>query len=70
MPFGELVVEVMLGLGAALFTANLFVVLRHRYAKDRSSLPPRPPTRRLAINMLIGGMVAIWALATLLASRS
>lgn len=66
LDFPLLVVQLMLALGAALFAGNLAVVLRHRFAKDRSKLPPRPPTRRLAINMTIGFVVAVWALATLI----
>ena len=69
MPFGELVVELLLGVGAALFAANLAVVLRHRYAKDPDALPPRPPTGRLVTGMVVGGVVAMWALATLIAAR-
>ena len=45
---------------------NLAVVFRHRFARDKSRLPPRPPTRRLAINITIGSVVTIWAGATLL----
>lgn len=61
-----LLVQLMLAVGAALFVANLAVVLRHRFARDKDRLPPRPPTRRLALNMAIGFIVAVWALATLL----
>lgn len=69
VPFGELFVQLLLAVGAALFGANLFIVLRHRFARDQSRLPPRPPMRRLALNMVIGAAVAIWALATLLTAR-
>ena len=69
MPFGQLVVQLVMALGAALLGANLFIVARHRFAKDPSSLPPRPPTRRLVINMAIGTVVTVWALATLLTVR-
>lgn len=66
LDFPLLVVQLMLALGAALFAGNLAVVLRHRFAREKDALPPRPPTRRLAISMAIGGIVALWALATLL----
>ena len=62
----QLLVQLVLAVGAALFVGNLAVVLRHRFVKDKSRLPPRPPTLRLALSMGIGFVVAIWALATLL----
>lgn len=61
-----LVVQLLLAVGGALFVANLAVVLRHRFAPDKSRLPPRPPTRRLVMNLLIGGLVALWAGVTLI----
>lgn len=61
-----LLVQLLLAVGGALFVANLAVVLRHRFARDQDALPPRPPTRRLVVNLVIGGVVSIWAIATLL----
>ena len=61
-----LLAQLMLALGGALFIGNLAVVLRHRFARDKSRLPPRPSTTRLALNMAIGGVIAVWAGATLL----
>lgn len=69
VPFGELFVQLLLAVGAALFGANLFIVVRHRFTKDRSKLPPRPPMRRLVLNMAIGAVVVVWALATLLTAK-
>lgn len=66
IPFPLLLVQLILALGAALFVGNLAVVLRHRFARDPESLPPRPSTRRLAFNLLVGGIVAVWAAATLI----
>lgn len=66
IPVPLLMVQLILAVGAALFVGNLAVVLRHRFARDRERLPPRPPARRLAFNLLVGGIVTLWAGATLL----
>jgi len=66
LDFPLLVVQLLLAVGGALLVANVAVVLRHRFARDQEALPPRPPTRRLVVNILIGGLVTLWALATLL----
>lgn len=66
LDFPLLVVQLLLAVGGALLVANVAVVLRHRFARDQDALPPRPPTRRLVVNILIGGLVTLWALATLL----
>lgn len=69
-PLPLLVVQLLLAVGAALLLGNLAVVFRHRFASDKSRLPPRPSTRRLAINITIGAVVTVWAGATLLVSYS
>jgi len=66
LDFPLLVVQLLLAVGGALLVANVAVVLRHRFARDQDALPPRPPTRRLVVNILIGGLMSLWALATLL----
>ena len=66
LDFPLLVVQLMLAFGGALLVGNLAVLLRHRFARDRESLPPRPPLRRLVVSMAIGFVVTVWALATLL----
>jgi len=66
LDFPLLVVQLMLALGGALLVGNLAVLIRHRFARDRESLPPRPPLRRLVVSMAIGLVVTVWALATLL----
>jgi hypothetical protein len=66
----------MLGLGAALFGANLLVLIRARRAADqppqrgaRPSRPAQPASmRRVYLNMTIGAMVALWGLATIIRS--
>ncbi len=69
IPLPELGVEFILGLGAALFGANAWVLLRPVIVRPKAGHPvPRPPSRtRVYVNMLIGGVVALWALATLIA---
>lgn len=71
IPLPELAVEFILGLGAALLLANLWVLVRPRVQKPRPGRPvPRPPsTRRVVLNILVGAIVAAWAAATLIANR-
>jgi hypothetical protein len=69
IPLPQLGVEFILGIGAALFAANLWVLLHPRVARRSAGRTvPRPPSiRRVVLNMTIGGLVAAWALATLVA---
>jgi hypothetical protein len=64
MSFSELAREFALGLGVALFGANLWVLLRPVVARRRHGRPvPRPTsTRKVVRNMIIGGVIAGWAL--------
>jgi hypothetical protein len=68
IPLPELVAELMLGLGGALFAANLWVILRPRFVKpQKGRRAPLPPSMtRVYVNLLIGALVAAWGLATLL----
>ena len=69
IPLPELGVEFILGIAAALFAANLWVLLRPAIGPREGRRPsPRPASSsRVVLNMVIGGLVAAWALATLLA---
>jgi len=69
IPLPELGVEFILGIGAALFAANLWVLLRPSLARGgRSGRVPRPTsTTRVVVNMVVGGLAAAWALATIVA---
>jgi quinol-cytochrome oxidoreductase complex cytochrome b subunit len=71
IPLPELAVELVLGLGAALFAANAWVLLKPHIQRFKGRKPaPRPTSRaRVWINMLIGGIVTVWAAATLVARR-
>jgi hypothetical protein len=64
MSFSELGLEFALGLGAALFGANLWVLLRPAVVRPRDGRPvPRPTSTRKAVrNMVIGAVVAGGAL--------
>ena len=64
MSFPELGLEFALGLGAALFGANLWVLLRPVVARPRDGRPvPRPTsTRKVVRNMVIGAVIAGWAM--------
>jgi hypothetical protein len=69
IPLPELVAELMLGLGAALFGANLWVILRPRFvkpAKGRRAQPQPPSMTRVYVNLLIGAVIAVWGLATII----
>jgi hypothetical protein len=67
IPGPELVAEFVLGLGGALFAANLWVLLRPIVTRPRRGQPiPRPRSyQRVWINLIVGAVVAAWALATI-----
>ena len=69
IPLPQLGVEFVLGLGAALFGANLWALIRPMVARTKGRPPaPRPAsTTRAVVSMVIGGVVTLWALLTLLA---
>jgi hypothetical protein len=68
IPLPELVSELALGLGAALFGANAYALARPSLARRAGRDPvPGPPSKgRAVMNMVIGGVVAVWGLATIL----
>lgn len=71
IPLPELLSELMVGLGAALFGANLLVFVRARKAaeerKPQGVGSARPPSmRRVYVNMAIGAVIALWGLATII----
>jgi hypothetical protein len=68
IPLPQLGVEFVLGIGAALFAGNLWALLRPRVVRSKNGRPvPRPASiRRVTVNILIGAVVAVWALVTLI----
>lgn len=67
IPLGELAAELVLAVGAALFAANLWVLLRPIVQRPRKGeRVPRPPSMtRVYINLVIGAAASVWAIATL-----
>jgi hypothetical protein len=67
IPLPELLAEFMVGLGAALFGANLVVLFRTRTAAPaKGRRPPKPPSMtRVYINLMVGAVVALLGLAAL-----
>jgi hypothetical protein len=71
IPLGQLGLELILAVGAALFAANLWVLLRPRFTPpDRRDRLPKPASmRRVYVNLAIGGVATLWAVATLVARK-
>lgn len=72
--YDEVLRELFIAIGAALFVGNLFALLRRRSAsasaarsEDEPVLPRAPVGRTLAY-MALGLIMAFWGLASLLAS--
>ena len=68
IPLPELLAEFMIGLGAALFGANLLVLYRARSAPPRKGKRvPKPTTMtRVYMNLMVGAVVALLGFAALL----
>ena len=69
--YDEVLRELLFALGAALFLGNLWALVRRRapasLAEDGQVLP-QPPLARTLTFLMIGLIVAVWGLASLLAS--
>ena len=67
IPLPELLAEFMIGLGAALFGANLLVLYRARSASPgKGKRAPKPPSMtRVYMNLMVGSVVALLGLAAL-----
>jgi len=75
--YDELLLELMVALGAALFVGNLVALVRRR--RDREAAParsaggdtasdlPQAPVARTVLYMALGLAVMVWALGSLLA---
>ena len=71
--YDEVLRELFIAIGAALFVGNLFALLRRRapasvgQSEDGRALPRAPVGRTIAF-MVLGLLMAFWGLASLLAS--
>ena len=71
--YDEVLRELVVAVGAALFVGNLFALLRHRapasvaQSEDGDALP-RAPFRRTIGYMALGLLMAVWGVASLLSS--
>jgi hypothetical protein len=69
--YDEVLRELLVAMGAALFVGNLMALLRRRAAvspADEGDALSRAPVARTVAYMLMGLVVAFWGLASLLAS--
>jgi hypothetical protein len=67
IPVGDLLRQLVLALGAALFVGNLAVIVRER-RRPADDPGPRPNMKLVALNTLIGAVLAVWGLSSLLVS--
>ncbi len=68
MPVGGLLRELVLALGAALAIGNGAVIVRER-RREPDDPGPRPNMRLVALNLVVGTILAVWGLASLLVAR-
>ena len=62
----DLLPWLLLAFGSALVVGNLLALVRPPQPEPGSSVPPeRPPLRRTIVMIVVGALVAIWALASL-----
>jgi hypothetical protein len=67
--YDEVLRELLVAMGAALFVGNLMALLRRRAsvaAAEDGQAVPRLPVRRTVAFMVMGFVVALWGLASLL----
>jgi xanthosine utilization system XapX-like protein len=67
IPVGDLMRELVLALGAALLVGNLAVLVRER-RRAPGDVRPRPNMKIVALNLVLGFVLAAWGLASLLAA--
>ena len=70
--YDEVLRELVIAIGAALFVGNLFALLRRRAPASASESedghpPPRAPVGRTLTFMALGLLMAFWGVASLLA---
>lgn len=67
IPVGDLMRELVLALGAALLVGNLAVVLRER-RRTVGDGRPKPNMKLVAVNVVLGVVMAAWGLGSLIAA--
>lgn len=68
VPVGGLLRQLVLALGAALVVANVAVLIRERRRRPDDERP-RPNKKIIALNIVVGAVMAAWALGSILATR-
>lgn len=68
IPLGDLLRQLVLALGAALLVGNLAVVVRER-RRPPDDARPRPNMKIVALNVVVGTVLALWGLSSILAAR-
>ena len=64
IPLPEILAELVMALGGALFAASAFALLRP-YLRPDAPAPVRPPARgKVLINAFIGLVVLVWGFAS------
>jgi hypothetical protein len=67
IPLPEILAELIMALGGALFAANIWALLRP-YIRPNSAAPARVQARgRVLINVAIGLVVFVWGFASFIA---
>jgi len=64
----EIMRELVLALGGALIVGNVAVIVRERRRKPGETRP-KPNMKYVALNLLLGTVMAAWGLSTILGAR-
>jgi hypothetical protein len=68
LPAGEIMRELVLALGAALVVGSVAVIVRERTRKPGDTRP-KPNMKYVALNILLGVVMAAWGISSILAAR-
>jgi hypothetical protein len=68
LPAGEIMRELVLALGAALVVGSIAVIVRERTRKPGDKRP-KPNMKYVALNILLGVVMAAWGISSILAAR-
>jgi hypothetical protein len=67
IPAGQIMRELVLALGAAMFFGSVAVLVRERTRKP-GDVRPKPNMTFVAINIVLGAVMAAWGIASILAA--